>query len=191
MGTHGIGYSKRRGLCDGRPHLLAPHAGALSTHWGCRPKGTTRHITGCCRQLLSLKQRSGEFRLPNDAQQGTAWRVIVKRNRNCYRGRLQTLLHDPMAASLADCDESVFSRIRQISDPERTRSLPNRNLNLRHENFVAGAPGDFGRGGSFEEQRKRLDEVSSRFFNGGTVARDVKLRAQRHKNVVLTLDNRG
>jgi hypothetical protein len=33
---------------------------------------------GCRRQLLSLKQRSREFRLPNDAQQGAAWRVIVK-----------------------------------------------------------------------------------------------------------------
>src|ERR1022692_3362370 len=77
------------------------------------------------------------------------------------------------------------SRIRQISDPERTRSLPNRDLNLSHENLVARAPGDFGRGGSFEEQRKRLDEVSSRFFNGGALARDVELRAQRRKNVVL------
>src|ERR1022692_3178595 len=33
--------------------------------------------------------------------------------------------------------------------PKRTRSLPNRDLNLSHENLVAGAPGDFGRGGSF------------------------------------------
>jgi hypothetical protein len=104
--------------------------------------------------------------LPNDAQQCAAWRVIVKRNQN-------------------------GSRILQISDPERTRSLPNRDLNLSHENLVARAPGDFGRGGSFEEQRQCLDEVSSRFLNGGALARDVELRAQRHKNVVLTLDNRG
>jgi hypothetical protein len=72
-----------------------------------------------------------------------------------------------------------------------SRSLPNRDLNLGHENLAARAPGDFGGSGSFEEQRKRLDEVSSRFFYGRTVARDVKLRAQRHKNVVLTLDNSG
>jgi hypothetical protein len=39
------------------------------------------------------------------------------------------------------------SRIRQTSDPERTRSLPNRDLNLSHENLAARAPGDFGRGG--------------------------------------------
>jgi hypothetical protein len=97
-----------------------------------------------------------------------------------------------MAASLAG-----LRRIRFVGEsdrspiPKETRSLPNRDLNLSHENLVARAPGDFGRGGSFEEQRKRLDEVSSRFFNGGALARDVELRAQRHKNVVLTLDDRG
>src|ERR1022692_2945769 len=62
------------------------------------------------------------------------------------------------------------SRIRQISEPERTRSLPNRNLNLSHEDFVAKTPGDFRRVGHFEEQRKRLDEVRTRFFNWRAVA---------------------
>ena len=83
------------------------------------------------------------------------------------------------------------SRIRQTSEPESTRSLPNRHLNLSHENFVVKAPGDFGRGGRFEEQRERLDEVGSRFFNRPTLARNVELRAQRYKTVVLTFDNRG
>jgi hypothetical protein len=40
--------------------------------------------------------------LPNDAEQGAARRLIVERNWNGYRGRLQALLHDPMDASLAD-----------------------------------------------------------------------------------------
>src|ERR1039458_4325041 len=40
-----------------------------------------------------------------------------------------------------------YSRIRQISEPERTRSLPNRHLNLSHENFAVKALGDFGWGG--------------------------------------------
>lgn len=73
------------------------------------------------------------------------------------------------------------SRIRQTSGPERTRSLPNQHLNLSHENFVVKAPGDFGRGGSFEEQRERLNEVDSGFFNGRTLARNIELRAQRRK----------
>jgi len=83
------------------------------------------------------------------------------------------------------------SRIRQTSEPERTRSLPNRHLNLSHEDFVVKAPRDFGRVGRFEEQRERLDEVGSRFFNRRTLARNIELRAQRHKSVLLTLDDRG
>jgi hypothetical protein len=83
------------------------------------------------------------------------------------------------------------SRIRQTSEPERTRSLLNRHLNLSHENLVVKAPDDFGRGGRFEEQRERFNEVDSRFFNRRTLARDIEFRAQRHKPVILTFDNRG
>jgi hypothetical protein len=53
------------------------------------------------------------------------------------------------------------------------------------------ASDSFGRVGRFEEQRERLDEVGSRFFNRPTLARDIELRAQRHKTVVLTFDDRG
>src|ERR1700728_500526 len=45
------------------------------------------------RPLFSLKQRSGEFRLPDDAQQCAARGLIVKWNRHGYRRRVQTLLH--------------------------------------------------------------------------------------------------
>src|SRR5258707_12269266 len=83
------------------------------------------------------------------------------------------------------------SRMRQTSEPERTRSLPTRHLNLSHENFVVKTPGDFGWSGRFEEQRERLDEVGSRFFNRRALARNVELGAQRYEAVVLTCDNRG
>jgi len=43
------------------------------------------------------------------------------------------------------------SRIRQMSEPERTRSLPNGHLNLGHEDFGVSATGDLGWGGGFEE----------------------------------------
>jgi hypothetical protein len=33
------------------------------------------------------------------------------------------------------------SRMRQTSEPESTRSLPNRYLNLRYEDLVVGSPG--------------------------------------------------
>jgi hypothetical protein len=43
--------------------------------------------------------------------------------------------------------------IRQISEPERTRSLPNRHLNLSDKDLVVKAAGDFGRGGCFKKER--------------------------------------
>ena len=76
--------------------------------------------------------------------------------------------------------------MRQISEPESTRSLPNRHLNLGHENFALEAPVDFGRSGRFEEQRERFDEVSSRFFNRGTLAGNIKLGTEGYKAVIFT-----
>ena len=79
---------------------------------------------------FGLKQRSREFRLPNDAQQRAASDRIVKRNRNGYRRCLQTLLHDPMAASLADRGESVLFenltnlRARKNSKPTQPAPQP-------------------------------------------------------------------
>jgi hypothetical protein len=43
------------------------------------------------------------------------------------------------------------SRIRQTSSPDRTRSLPNRNLNLRNEDLTAESSGHFGWVGGLEE----------------------------------------
>ena len=79
------------------------------------------------------------------------WDLIVKRNRNGYRGRLQTLLHDQWLPRWRTATNPFCSRVRQSSEPERTRSLPNRDLNLSCKNFAMKAPRDLGRGGSFEE----------------------------------------
>ncbi len=48
------------------------------------------------------------------------------------------------------------SSIRQTSSPKRTRSLPNRNLDLGNKDFVAEAAGDLGGIRGFEEQGKCL-----------------------------------
>ena len=80
--------------------------------------------------------------------------------------------------------------MRQISEPDRTRSLPNRHLNLGHEDVVVKAPVNFGRGGRFEEQGERFDEVGSRLFDGRTLARNVELRAQSYEAITLTFDDR-
>src|ERR1035438_9419703 len=83
------------------------------------------------------------------------------------------------------------SKIRPSTQPTFRRTPQRKRVIAHHENFVVKTPGDLRRVGSFEEQRNRLDEVCSRFFNGCTLARDIELRAQRHKSVALTLDNRG
>ena len=44
------------------------------------------------------------------------------------------------------------ARIRQTCRPERTRSLPNRNLDLGHVDLGAQAPLDFLGGGRLEEK---------------------------------------
>ena len=46
------------------------------------------------------------------------------------------------------------SRIRQTSRPERTRSLPNRDLDLGHEHVAVVPPPNLGRVGGFEKQRQ-------------------------------------
>ena len=96
-----------------------------------------------------------------------------------------------MTAALADRSKSVLFEDATNLRTERTWRLPNRNLNLCHEDLVVKPSGDFGRVGRFKKQRERLDEVGSRFFNRGTLARDIEFRAQRHETVVLTFNDCG
>src|ERR1035441_10140181 len=83
------------------------------------------------------------------------------------------------------------SRIRQMSEPDRTRSLPNRNLDLSDKDLVAQPAGHLGGSGCLEKQGQRFDQVDSRFFNRRTLTGNIEFRAQRHKTVVLTFDDRG
>src|ERR1017187_5984813 len=97
-----------------------------------------------------------------------------------------------MAASLADCDESVLfespTDLRSLKNSKSTQPGPQ----PESRKSRCESTGRLRKGRQFSKnKRKRLDKVSSHFYNGRNVARDVELRAQRHKNVVLTLDNRG
>ena len=78
--------------------------------------------------VFGFKQRFREFRLPNDAPQGSTSDRIVKRNRNGYRRCLQTLLHDPVAALLPDGGESVLfenpTDFQARKNPESTQPAP-------------------------------------------------------------------
>jgi hypothetical protein len=60
------------------------------------------------RLVFGFEQRLGEFRLSNDAPQGSTPDRIVKGHRNGYRRALPTLLHDSVAALLPNCGKSVL-----------------------------------------------------------------------------------
>jgi hypothetical protein len=94
-----------------------------------------------------------------------------------------------MAALVADSSESMLFKDRQTSKPERTRSLPNRHLDLSDEHFIMEAAGDLGGVGGFEKQRQGLDQIHSGFFDRSALARDIQLGAQGDKAVILTLDD--
>jgi len=69
------------------------------------------------------------------------------------------------------------SRMRHNSSPERTRSLPNRDLNLSHKHLAMHAARDLLVIRYFEKQGQSLNQVGSRFFNGGALASDIHFRA--------------
>ena len=69
---------------------------------------------------------------------------IMKGNGNGHGCSFHSFLHNPMLPRCRTGTNPFCSRIRQTSDPG-TRSLPNRYLDLRDENFAAEAPTDFGR----------------------------------------------
>ena len=76
------------------------------------------------------------------------------------------------------------------SSPERTLSLPNRDLALDHKHFAVHTAGDLAVIGHFEKQRQRLDQIGSRLFNGGALARVIDFRAKRHEPAVFSFDDR-
>ena len=117
-----------------------------------------------------LKESTRKFRLPDDAGEGASLHGIVKRNGDRERS-------------------SVSSRMRQISSPERTRSLPNRNLHLGYEDLPVKSPGHFGRFGGLEEQRRPRPGSPAR-LNGGALARNIEFRTKRNEAVVFSFDDR-
>lgn len=79
--------------------------------------------------------------------------------------------------------------MRQTSLPERTRSLPNRDLNLRYEYFRVSAARDLRLVRYFEEQRERFHEIGSSFLNRGALTGDVEFRTRSDEAVVFPLND--
>lgn len=96
--------------------------------------------------------------MSNDARQSACSHWIVKWDGNSNGRALGSLLHDAVAPARTD-RKPCCSRIRQISAPDRDRSLPNRHLNLRHKHIAVIPPRHLGWVCGLEEQRQCFDEV--------------------------------
>ena len=83
------------------------------------------------------------------------------------------------------------ARIRQTSRPERTRSLPNRDFDMGHVDFVAPAVCDFLGGRRFEEECERFLEMGPRLSYGVSLTGNIHFRAKSNIPVALAFDDRG
>jgi len=103
------------------------------------------------------------------------------RNRRSFKAQLQ----DAVATSLSYDYNPCRRRMPQISRPEGTRSLPNRNLNLSYENLVVETPSYLRRVRRLEKQGERLNQIRSGLLDRGPLARNVEFRAQCDKAIVF------
>ena len=65
--------------------------------------------------------------------------------------------------------------MRQTSRPERTRSLPNGDLDLRDVDLSSNVPVEFLRGGGLKEKGQGFRQVRACFGNGVSLACDIEL----------------
>ena len=70
--------------------------------------------------------------------------------------------------------------MRQASRPDRTRSLTNRNLDLRYVDFASQAPIDLAGRCGLEAQGKGFGEIVAGLGHGLALARNVQIGAERH-----------
>lgn len=82
------------------------------------------------------------------------------------------------------------SSMRRTSEPERVRSLPDRNLDLCHEYIRMQTSFDFGGLCSLEKEGEGLDKVGARRLYRVPLAGDIQLGAQGYARVVFAFDNR-
>ena len=68
--------------------------------------------------------------------------------------------------------------MRQTSRPERTRSLPNGDLDLRDVDLSSNVPVEFLRGGGLKEKGQGFRQVRACFGNGVSLACDIYFGAQ-------------
>jgi hypothetical protein len=103
---------------------------------------------------------------------------MMVRNDSFDRGSRLLSLHYDVTSTMTDGLKPFPSRIVHASRPERTRGLPNRDLEARHVDFRLHSPPNFLIAGRFEKELDRHFEIPASFFNGVTLMCNVQFRAQ-------------
>lgn len=129
---------------------------------------------------LRFKLGSGYAGLPNNGLEGTDSDFVMLRYGYSCRALCQFLLHHEWLPRLRTSTKPCLARIAHTSRPERTRSLPNGNLDLCHENLAVEPSLRLLSRSCFEEQFQRFFEIRTCFLNGAALAGDVNFRAQSH-----------
>src|ERR1051325_10781515 len=78
----------------------------------------------------------------------------------------------------------------QTSAPEKTPSLPSRDLQRRHVQLALQTPLHFGSVGALNEKLHRLSKVGRRVFDRVALARDLELRTERNESVAFAVNHR-
>ena len=96
-----------------------------------------------------------------------------------HRGLRRPLLHDDLAAALADLGKPVLGEHGASCFPKRAVSLPNRDLKRRHEHLGVQSGLELGFGGGLEEQVQGFDQVRPRLVDGGALAESTSTSGHR------------
>ena len=79
----------------------------------------------------------------------------------------------------------------QTCRPERTRNLPNRDLDLRHVEFALQSRLDFASRGAGEKQIQRFPQVIARLLDRVALAGDIRFRTKGNLSRPFAFDDRG
>jgi hypothetical protein len=136
-----------------------------------------------------LEDSPWQARLPYYGQERANLDFGVIGHRYRHRCFALALLHDDVAAALADVDESMLFQKGAELPARKIFSLPNSHLKPRNEHLVVHAALNFRSVGRFKEQLQGFDQVRSRFVDRRALASNIHLRAKGNIAVALPLDD--
>jgi hypothetical protein len=113
----------------------------------------------------------------------------MKGHRDRHCALIRQLLHNPVTAFPVELGYSHAPLIPTELRAEKTRSLPNRDLDLGYKHLAMETTRDLGFISYFEEKRKSLDEISSSFFNRRPFTGNVQFWTETHESVIFALDH--